>query len=1164
MKPSVLISRLAVFFIAGASVVSSQTLELQPFERLPTPVVDPASDDATLALKRFSLPKGMQAKLWAAEPMLANPVAIDFDEKGRLFVSETYRYRTSVLDIRDYMGMLELDLASRTIEDRARIQHQVFGAQAKDFTIESEVVRLVEDTNHDGVADKSSIFADGFNSELDGIASGVLARHGKVWFTNIPSLWLLEEGADGKVKKNELLRGFGVRYNYTGHDFHGLALGNDGKLYYSIGDRGTHVTGKEGQVVDYPDEGAVYRSNLDGTEFEMFARGLRNPQELVFDEHGNLFTGDNDSDQADMERLVYLVEGGDSGWRVGYQHAPMGKGGPWLREGLWKPAFPERPAYLLPPVCNIEDGPSGLTYYPGTGLDPSYAGHFFITHFKGSIARSGIQTYTVKQNGATFAPTSSQQFMGGVLPTDVTFGPDGVLYLSDWVDGWPKSNKGRIYGITPVNPDPAQVKISADLAKLLSEGFTQRGADELSGLLSHPDRRARLEAQLELASRGESSIKVFATVAHQQSAAPLARLHAIWGLTQLGRKDARAAPILAKLLNDKDAEVRAQAAKGLGDVGYAKAFGTLVKKLGDPEPRVQFFAAQSLGKLKDAKATTPLLAMLKRNDNHDPYLRHAAAHALAQIQKNNIGKNAALELGVQDTSAAVRLGVVLAYREMRDAKIAWFLNDSDPYVVRETASAINDVPVEAAYGALAAKLDGAPINDEAYVERAINANYRLGAPGNAQVLAQYATRNGANANMRAEALLQLGLWGKTPQRDRIVGIYRPLPARDRRVGANLLLSVLPKVLGDAPEAVQLAALEAIGNLQLRDAATKPGITVADAVAHLNLRGAAAALVKTVADENAPESVRVGALKALDTFGGDDVMKGVDAAQQSKAAVLRLAALQIAARRAPDHALPIIRRFATEGSEAEQQAAFKAMGQLQVADTPKMMVAALDQLAAGKVQPGAQLELVESVEKSTAPAVKARWEKQQAAWTASGNALASYSFALAGGNAYRGGEQFFENSVLPCARCHKVNGDGGEAGPDLTLVGKERSKEYLLESVIKPNAHIAQGFDIVTFTLKNGDTETGSLASESPTQIVLKHADGTTANIDPKQVKQRVTAPSSMPEIYAQVLTRTQLRDIVAFLSVLTRAEQPDGEVPFGQSNRAMSSVSKESTPGGHP
>ena len=336
-----------------------------------------------------------------------------------------------------------------------------------------------------------------------------------------------------------------MRYNFTGHDFHGLAMGHDGKIYYSIGDRGAHVPGKEGQVVDLPDDGGVFRSNPDGTEFELVARGLRNPQELVFDEHGNLFTGDNDSDQGDMERLVYVVEGGDSGWRVGYQHAPLGKGGPWIREGLWKPEFPGRPAYLLPPVCNIEDGPSGLTYYPGTGLDPKYAGHFFITHFKGSIARSGIQTYTLKQKGASFAPTSSQQFMGGVLPTDVTFGPDGKLYILDWVDGWPKSNKGRVYGISPVKPDPGAGEDQRRSRQTTRGGLQATPASPISpALLSHADRRARLEAQLELASRGDGSVKAFTSVANNKAAeaagAPARGLgtHAARTQERQGRSDA--------------------------------------------------------------------------------------------------------------------------------------------------------------------------------------------------------------------------------------------------------------------------------------------------------------------------------------------------------------------------------------------------------------------------------------------------------------------------------------------------------------------------------------------------------------------------------------------------------------------------------------------------
>src|SRR5687767_6638184 len=189
MKSSVLISRLAVMFVAGISAVSSQTLELHQADRQPTPVIDPASDDATLAIQRFSVPQGMQVKLWAAEPMLANPVAFDFDEKGRIFVAETYRYRSSVLDIRDYMWTLEAELANRNLDDQKAAILRHFGpAGVKELSVETEVVRLLEDTDNHGFATKSTVYADGFNSELDGIASGVLARRGSVYFTNIPSV----------------------------------------------------------------------------------------------------------------------------------------------------------------------------------------------------------------------------------------------------------------------------------------------------------------------------------------------------------------------------------------------------------------------------------------------------------------------------------------------------------------------------------------------------------------------------------------------------------------------------------------------------------------------------------------------------------------------------------------------------------------------------------------------------------------------------------------------------------------------------------------------------------------------------------------------------------------------------------------------------------------
>src|SRR5690606_9436367 len=151
----------------------------------------------------------------------------------------------------------------------------------------------------------------------------------------------------------------------------------------------------------------------------------------------------------------------------------------------------------------------------------------------------------------------------------------------------------------------------------------------------------------------------------------------------------------------------------------------------------------------------------------------AAVHALTRI-----GKNAALDAAAKDDSAAVRLGVLLTYRALKDPAIAQFLDDRDAYVAREAAIAINDAPIEAAYAALAAKLAAVSPTDESFILRAINANFRLAQADHARALANYATSNTARPAMRAEALTQLGLWADVPQRDRIVGVYRPLPPRD--------------------------------------------------------------------------------------------------------------------------------------------------------------------------------------------------------------------------------------------------------------------------------------------------------------------------------------------------------------------------------------------------
>ncbi len=141
-----------------ADPYQGQRGHLKPLERLTTPVINPASDEAAQALTRMKVPAGLKAELWAAEPMFANPVAFNLDEKGRVFVSETYRYGSSVLDIRDYMWILEDDLANRNQDDFLAMVHRLWGEDnVKELSKESERLTLLADTTGTGKADKATV-----------------------------------------------------------------------------------------------------------------------------------------------------------------------------------------------------------------------------------------------------------------------------------------------------------------------------------------------------------------------------------------------------------------------------------------------------------------------------------------------------------------------------------------------------------------------------------------------------------------------------------------------------------------------------------------------------------------------------------------------------------------------------------------------------------------------------------------------------------------------------------------------------------------------------------------------------------------------------------------------------------------------------------------------
>lgn len=1101
------IPRLALAAEIGGS--GGKSGELKPATRLPEPQIQQASDDAQKQEAKLGLPQGFKADLWAAEPMLGNPVAFDIDEKGRVFVAETFRYRTSVLDIRHYMFMLEDDMACRTTDDRIASIKRNFPKDWQQLEIETEEVRLIEDRNGDGKADFSSAYARDMHTMLDGINSGVLAHDGEVWCTNMPNLWHFSGTTkDGKAEKRESLSfGYGVRFSFTGHDMHGLALGPDGRLYFSFGDRGASVKTRERKTLAFPDEGAVFRCEPDGSHMEMFYHGLRNPQELAFDDRGNLFTGDNDCDQGDRERWVYLVEGGDSGWRVGWQHPPLGKANNmWLNEKLWEPRQPETPAWVLSPILNIPDGPSGVVHNPGTGLPPDYADAFLVCGFKGSSAKSAISWWKVKPDGAGFAVEKSPAtFIDHVQATDVAFGPDSKVYFTEWGEGWEGVGRGRIFKLTNDEVEKAQAAQIAEVKKLLGEGFKQRSSDELAKLLGHVDQRVRLRAQWALAAKPDGA-KQFLAVA--KSGTGLARLHGVWGLGQVARvtryRDAVAGWKLLEpthdLLADKDSEVAAQTAKILGEATLVRATPWLIETLSKSEnARVRFFAAQSLAKLRRPEAVKPAIELLKQNEDHDEFLRHAGVSILASCAK----PESIAELATSK-SRSVRLGALLALRRLGSPLVAQFLDDGDPAIVQEAARAIVDGGIEPAMRDLA-KFIAKPLKDDKFMLRVVDAAFRF---GDAEGLAAYAADEKHPEALRVEALTLLSLWAKPPARDRVAGVYRPLPERDEKIAAKALTKALPAVLRAMSSTANAAALDAAVALKVKDGG--------------------AAIFDVVASTKAPAKLRVHALRTLSAINDPKLGDAVRLAAKDSDSSLRVAATAMLGAFEPAQAAKQLRAVFPTASIDDKKQIITALGAIKGPEADEALTAMIDEAKNGKIPAEVQLELIDAASKHDGvKAALAAWLDAQAA----ADKLGRYSFALAGGDREDGEKVFTEHAIAQCFRCHRVKGVGGEAGPELTGIGKRVDRRYILESIVDPNAKIAHGFDSVICTMTGGDIKAGVLKAETPVSLTLQALGTGTPpeTLKKAEIKTREVAPSGMPPGFGDLLTKRELRDVVEFV-----------------------------------
>ena len=1076
---------------------------------------------------------GLELSLWASDSLAPDPIAMDIDTKGRIYLTRTNRQKNSEFDIRGYQHWMTPSISLQSVEDRRAFLRETFAPELsednewfpdlnedgshdwKDLAVEKDEVWMLEDTNKDGMADVSKLILEDFNEEITDVAGALLVRDEDVFVGVGPDMWRLSDSNNDEIldEKTSIAHGFNVHIGFGGHGMSGVIQGPDGKIYWGAGDIGANITTVDGINHKYPNQGVIVRCNPDGSDFEVFSRGHRNTHEFVFDAYGNIISSDNDGDhRGESERLVHIVEGSDSGWRTNWQFGkytdPKNNGYKvWMDEELYKPRWEGQAAYIIPPIQNFHNGPTGMVYNPGTALGKDWLDRFFLVEFVGDPSRSHIWSFDLKPKGASFELDTDIDMLSGVLPTGIKFGPDGALYIADWINGWNTKNYGRIWKLDVAKNKNDLEKERAETERLMTLDYEDQSNDELVKLLSYPDMRIRQKAQFALAKSTFWGYRKLKTVL-EESDNQFAKIHSIWGIGQIAANDiGKAEPLVSQLSND-DPEIIAQALKVLGDVKYTEAASNYIPLLQHENDRVKFFAAQALGRTKHEAAVQPLLDMLVANADKDVYLRHAAVLALSRI-----GKVEPITALVNNQNRSLRIAAVLVLRRLQSPEVAKFLKDADEYIVTEAARAINDDwSIEEALPALAGLLTQEQFKSEPLLRRSINAALRVGGDDEMRNLIAFAKNQAQSSVLRGEALAALGTWESPSVLDRVDGRLRGEVKRDGGLLRKELQQDIPMFLSDTNPEILIGLAKTLENLSIQD----------------NNQDMFAVFSKNKSPE-----VRAAMLSALGKLKFENIDAAMKAGMSDKEQIVREAAvgliseLNISKKDLPAVVNPIFRT----GSVGEQQRMLSVLSEMPVEKSENVLRNLIKQAGKNQLDDGVILDLIEATEATGSADLIA----ELSVLKSGGHTSESYKETLSGGSWWGGRTVFTSNPAAQCVRCHAVGGAGGQVGPALDNIANILTRAQILEALIEPSKRLAPGYGTVTLTLNDGQTVNGILDHETNTELIIRTSDAEPMEIAISRIKTRENSISAMPAA-GKLISKRELRDLIEFLSRLKVVE----------------------------
>jgi putative heme-binding domain-containing protein len=956
--------------------------------------------DVRAALSAFQPADGFEINLFAAEPDISKPIHMNFDAAGRLWVVGSGLY--------------------------PQIQP---GEEATDK------VYILEDTNGDGRADASTVFADKLLIPT-GIAPDDSVPHLAAYVANSSELLYLEDTNGDKVadRRRVVFSGFGTED--THHLIHSFRWGPGGHLFFNQAIYiHSHVETPWGprRLLG----GGVWRFQPDAMKLDVFTRGGINMWGHHFDPFGQSFL----TDGAGAQGINYAFPG------AAYETAVDV---PRMMSGL-NPGQPKQ---------------SGLEIVSGRHLPDAWRGRFVTADFRGNR----VNSFALEDAGSGYVSRQTEDLLVSThrafRPVDVKVGPDGAIYIADWYnpiiqhgevdfrDARRDRTRGRIWRVSAAGRPPVERRNLDGL-----------GVPALLALLSEPEHFTRERAKPLLKRHGASAVlpALDAWVARLNVADPAqARLllEALWVRQWLNAPEPE---LLDRALRSADPRVRAGAVRVAADwIDRLPApLRILTPAVSDPHPRVRLEAVNALRLVGTAEAA------------------RIAAAAIDHPIDGNLDFAIALTLRELASAWAPRLA----------ADPAFFGGG-----VRRLLTAVRS--------------GGRP--DTLAPVLALWRSGRIPPDSRAETLQLFADLGGP-----AELALLFNLVVSGDAAADPAGMLDALrrAASTRKLVPNGDLAHLTTLIGHSNAAVRLAAIRLAGAWQLEPAR---------------------ASVVAAASSGDP-AVRAAAFDALVDFGASSVptlralaANGPTAGRvEAAGALARLdvaAAASIAAALLPT---------ADESSAAGLAASFVGQrggpGALAGAMAGRTLAPAVGRSMMRAVS-SSGLNLPELVGAIEAAAGLAR-----VATMPSGEALAAMLRAVeAEGDAVRG-EQIYRRPDLLCTSCHAIAGAGGRVGPDLTSIGASAPMDYLLASLLDPQAQVKEGYQVVNVTRRNGTVAAGILVRDGTADIALRDGADQVTTIPTAEIASRAVGSTSLmpPGLTAQ-LRRDEFLDLANFLSRLGR------------------------------